>query len=93
MEVSEDDKKKWEQVLELEYMSSEDSDGENRIKVRPLPWLSERVREFKESLDNEREGTMNAQSKRQKKTKAVGLISNRPKPTTPKNCNWMFKSV
>jgi len=90
MEISDIDKKKWEQVLQLDYVSSEDSDGENKLKVRPIPWLSERVREFKESLDKEKNISLNAQSKRQTKTKTIGPSSSRPKPTIPRNCNWMF---
>ena len=48
MKISDRDKKKWEQVLELDYMSSKDTDGENKLKVQPLPWLSERVQKFKD---------------------------------------------
>ena len=51
MEISERNSEKWEEVSHLEYISSEDSDGENELKVHPLPWVSERVTKFKECLD------------------------------------------
>jgi len=91
MEISDRDREKWEQVLELDYMSSEDTDEENKLKVRPLPWLSERVQKFKDCLDCEIEKKMNPQSKRQRKTKTIGTSSSRPKPTVPKNSNWILK--
>jgi len=92
MEISDRDiyKEKWEQVLELDYMSSEDTDRENKLKVQPLPWLSKRVQKFKDCLDSEIEKTMNPHSKRQRKTKMIGTSSSRLKPTIPKN-NWILK--
>lgn len=91
MEISDRHREKWEEVLHLEYMSSEDSEGENELKVRPLPWVSEKVTKFKECLDKESEKGMNAQSKRQKKRKTIGPLSNRPRPTVA-NSTWMLKN-
>lgn len=47
---------KWVEVLKLEYMSSEDSEEENTLVVRPIPWLSKKVEEFKAKLDEQRLG-------------------------------------
>ena len=91
MKIQEKDRKKWQEVLKMEYMSSEDSDGhENELKIRRLPWLSENVQKFKELLDSEKEKKMNAQSKRQAKKKITQGTSQRPKPSSGKP--WMFKS-
>ena len=38
-------------MLDLKYMSSEESAGENILKVKPLPWLSTCATEFKQKLD------------------------------------------
>jgi len=37
-------------------MSSEDSEEENTLVVRPIPWLSKKVEEFKAKLDEQRLG-------------------------------------
>lgn len=89
MKVKDKDRKKWQEVLQIEYMSSEDSDGhENELKVRQLPWLSDNVTRFKEMLDNKRKNNMTSQSKRQTKRKVADGISQRPKPVGKA---WMFK--
>ena len=51
-------------------MSSEESAGENILKVKPLPWLSTRATEFKHKLDEGRQ-PLNSQSKRQTKRKVT----------------------
>ena len=48
------DREKWEKVLTLEVMSSEDSgmeEDEEILVVRPLPWRSTRVDEMFDELD------------------------------------------
>lgn len=69
MKVQDKNRKKWQEVLKMEYMFSEDSDGnENELKICQLPWLSNKVQKFKELLDSEKQKNMNAQSKRQRKS-------------------------
>ena len=89
MTVKDKDQNKWQEVLQMDYMSSEDSDGcENELKVRQLPWLSANVVTFKEMLDNEKEKNMSAQSKRQAKKKVTQGTSQRPKSAGKA---WIFK--
>ena len=77
MEISERNREKWEEVLHLEYTSSEDSDGENELKVPGC----QRVTKFKECLDKGSEKGMNVPEKR----KTIGPSSNKPRPT-PHGC-------
>ena len=50
MELEEKERNKWSEVLDLKYMSSEESAGENILKVKPLPWLSTCATKFKQKL-------------------------------------------
>ena len=46
--MNDTERKKWDEVLQMEYMSSEESDGnDNELKVHQIPWLSENVKKFK----------------------------------------------
>ena len=47
---SKSEKTKWAEVMDLSYMSSEESGGENTIVIHPLPWLTEEVDLFKKGL-------------------------------------------
>ena len=67
MDVDDKQREKWIEVFKLQYMSSEESEDENTLKVKPISWLSSRVNKFKRSLDKERTKTLNSQSKRQAK--------------------------
>jgi len=92
MEISDRDEQKWEQVLELDYMSSEDTDGENKLNIwpLPLPWRSERVQKYRLSRLQDKK-TMNPQSKRQRKTKTIGTPGSTPKPIVlPRNSSWIL---
>ena len=54
----------------MEFMSSDETDtedGKEILVVRPLPWLSEAVVQFKAILDQEITSTKNPQAKRQMK--------------------------
>ena len=88
MDVDDKQREKWIEVFKLQYMSSEESEDENTLKVKPIFWLSSRVNEFKRSLDKERTKTLNSQSKRQAKQKIEGETSQRIKPDGSK---WLFK--
>ena len=40
MELEDEQRNKWSEMLDSKYMSSEESADENILKVKPLPWLS-----------------------------------------------------
>ena len=61
-------------------MSSEESEDDNVLKVKPIPWLSSKVQHFKKILDEEREKNLNSQSKWQTKRKLTGETSKRIRP-------------
>ena len=49
-------KEKWASIMKTEYMSSKESSMEDREEVnivRPLPWLSASVAQFKSLLDDQ----------------------------------------
>ena len=50
-------------------MSSEESEGENALKIKPLPWLSPAANQFKKTLDDEKAKQLSNQSMRQTKRK------------------------
>ena len=70
-------------------MSSEDSGEEDTLVVRPIPWLSKKVEEFKTFLDAQRSKDMSAQSRRQAKQKVRGTPSTRLRPSG--GSGWIFK--
>jgi len=43
---------KWAEVMDLSYMTSEETDDENNIKVHPLLRLAPGVQKFKNKIDN-----------------------------------------
>ena len=88
MDLEEKKRNKWSEVLDLKYMSSEESAGENVLKVKPLPWLSTCANEFKRKLDEGRQPILNPQSKRQTKRKITGEASDRKQPD---GSTWIFK--
>ena len=75
------DREKWEKILSTEFMSSEESD-EEFIKVRPLPWRSERSVSFLHSLDDKALKEKSPQARRQMKERKVGETSSRILPAT-----------
>ena len=79
--------KKWIEIMDISYMSSEESEGENSIVVHPLPWLTDEVNSFKKSLDDARHAAMTPQAKRQLKTRVTGEVSSRDRPN---GSGWMF---
>ena len=90
MDMNDKVRRRWEEVMNMDYMSSEDSDGnENELKIRRIPWLSENVQKFKKVLDEERMKSMSSQSKRQSKIKLIEGTSQRPKPKGGKS--WIYK--
>ena len=74
-------------------MSSEESEGENALKIRPLPWLSTAANQFKKTLDEEKAKQSSNQSKRQTKRKIIGEVSDRERPVATGGNGWiLFKS-
>ena len=73
------DREKWEKVLTLELMSSEDSgmEDEEILVVRPLPWRSTRVDEMFDELDKKILSGKSPRSRLQMKRRKVGNSSKR----------------
>ena len=89
------DREKWEKVLVLELMSSEDSgmdEDEEILAVRPLPWRSTRVDEMFDELDKKIQSGKSPQSRRQTKRRKVGNLSQRIRCTSDSIPKWAFAS-
>ena len=88
--VSLDNKKKWNEVLRFDMMSSEEDDSEEEdvIIVRPLPWRSPSVNDFFSTLDKRAKEKKTNQALRQMKTRVMGSASVRPKPKDLKIPKW-----
>ena len=83
MEYGEEDFQKWSKVLADCMMSSEESEDNEAIAIKPLPWRSELVSEFFEVLDSELMKDRSSQAKRQiKKRKISERPSSREKPSS-----------
>ena len=91
---SDEDKEKWAKVINVELMSSEESDtmDDNEILIhRPITWLSSTVRNFKARLDEEICKKKSPQAKRQRKERVTGAPSTRPLPIESENFpKWIF---
>ena len=76
------------------FMSSEESEEEDVIEVRPLLWRSDRVTTFLHSLDDKARDKKSPQARRQMKSRQEGAPSSRPQPTHDANGQalnpWMF---
>ena len=81
------EKRKWAELMDISYMSSEESEGEDTIIIRPLAWLTEEVNQFKKSLDDARYSAQTPQAKRQMKKRTTGDNSLREKPS---GSDWIF---
>ena len=57
MEMENKERKKFAEILDLQYMSSEESEEEDALKLRPIPWLSIAADQFKKILDEERQSS------------------------------------
>ena len=88
-QFKDDEKEKWESIMKMEYiMSREESgmeDGDHVNVVRPLPWLSAFVAQFKSMLDNQVMKKKSHQARWQTKKRKQGCPSNctRPKVCEP----------
>lgn len=96
LSYNEKDKEKWKKVFHENFMSSEESDSndEEAIVVRPLPWRSNRVTTFLHSLDDKGREEKSPQARRQMKTRRMGNSSSRIQPTSDASgeppASWMF---
>jgi len=89
------DKGKWEKVLILELMSSEDSgtdDDDDILVVRPLPWRSSKVDQMFKELDKETLSGKSPRSRRQMKQRKTGNPSKRPQCSIDGVPRWAFSS-
>ncbi|XP_063412674.1 uncharacterized protein LOC134695374 [Mytilus trossulus] len=79
-------------ALEIETMSSEDSDSEDDsiFVTRPLSWVSTEFKQLIQRLDRKYDRMLNAQGKRLKSKRTVGEPSDRQCPKNPKGLEWMF---
>ena len=77
--MSKETKEKWLSVLTNDFMSSEESDGED-IVIHPLPWRSARVDEVMSKIDAYILKQKSPQARRQMKSRKVGTISERSQP-------------
>ena len=74
LSYNEKDEEKWKKVLQVSFMSSEESKSEDVIEVRPMPWRSDRVTTYLHSLDEKARYRTSPQAKRQM-TWGVKIIS------------------
>ena len=95
LSYAEKDREKWQKVFSINFMSSEESDGEDVIEVRPLPWHSHRVSTFLHSLDEKAKDDKSPQAKGQMKTRCSGTSSARVQPSVDAKGqvlpSWLFK--
>ena len=95
LSYAEKDRDKWQKIFSVHFMSSEESEGEDAIKVNPLPWRSNRVSTFLHSLDEKAKDDKSPQAKRQMKTRVLGTSSTRNQPSVDAKGqalpSWLFK--
>ena len=86
--MEDEEHKKLSELLDLCSMSSEESKGENTLRIKPLRWLTSSDSQLKRKLDEEKERNMTPQSKRQLKQKLRGQFSERE---CPNGSGWMLQ--
>ena len=77
--LSQETKEKWLSVVTNNFMSYEESDGEE-IVIHPLPWRSARVDEVMSKIDDFIVKHKSPQARRQMKSCKIGAISERHQP-------------
>ena len=94
-----EEKKKWDVVMTVEMMSSEESDAGSESEdngassgfiTHPLPWRSDKVSSFFKSLDHKAHKGQTRRSKQMTQARVTGFSSQRPKPAGLPD--WVFKS-
>ena len=77
------DKEKWEKILKVEVMSSDESssESEDNFIVKVFRWRHERVDYFLRKLDEKSAEIRSSQALRQRKKIIInGVLSSRPMP-------------
>lgn len=77
------DKEAWRKIVSLEFMSSDEScaeEGQEVLVSKPLPWQSERVTHFKQTLDEAALKSKSPLARRQMKPRRKGMPSSRVRP-------------
>ena len=75
-------KDKWGQCLVSDLISSEDSDENDSIVVKPLPWRAPKGTDFFKKLDVLIDEDKTSQAKRQRKDRIISSVeSSRQKPS------------
>ena len=82
--MTEKEMEKWLKVFNVEYMSSEESNGEDwdsPIAVKFLPWKSAKVKEMFDQPNKKSLSSKKSQGLRQKRSRVCGVLpSNRKAP-------------
>ena len=77
------EKEAWKKVVTMDFMSSDEScteEDQDVLVSKPLPWQSERVAHFKQTLDEAALQQKSPLAKRQMKPRRKGMPSSRPQP-------------
>lgn len=71
-DLQERDKMKWIEIINVDFMSSEESEGEDgELVTKILPWRALKVTKFFKVLDDFNEKEKSSQSKRQSKKRIL----------------------
>lgn len=90
----EEEMEAWRKVMKMEicvqWWESANEDGKEVFVTKPLPWQSERVTLFKQTLDEAAKIEKTPLARRQMKERRTGVSSSRPKPIGEFPA-WVFK--
>ena len=94
--LTEDEKRKWTAVMNMEMMSSEESDAasgdDENICIfikHPLPWRNDKVSSLCKSLDRKASKGQSKRSTQMTQQRILGTQSQRPRPSTVPD--WALK--
>ncbi len=86
--LTEEQRSKWMKVMRNDFMSSEESDSDDTIAVRPLPWRSRYVTLMFQMIDKFQAAKQSPQSRRQTKPRKEGPPSTRAFPRSGDIPDW-----
>ena len=78
--LTEEQGSKWLKVMNIDFMLSEESEGESLV-VHPIPWRSQYVGRMFNKIDQYSKSRKSSQSQRQTKTRMNGSKTTRPFPS------------
>ena len=87
---TQEDRDKYEAVLQTQYMSSEDEE-EGAMVIHRLPWESKQFRKVKRSLDKKYMDIASARTEKQMYKRTDGEKSTKPQPKISANNIWIVK--